>query len=235
MPNESPLDRELSSLHSLIAEMVELVDEQFADAMNALLSEDQKLADEVVARDDIIDTLEMKIDDQCERILALHAPVAKDLRMLIMAVKINTDFERIGDHCRNLARNTPSLIKAPDLLTKTHIPEMSDLSRSMLREVEVAFWERDRLKARKVIARDLQVNRLHAKNVDLLVEMIGEGDIDHAKAVANLLTASKALERISDHTKNIAQSVVFMVEGTDIRHSGVQASNAPKSSDDGAA
>jgi phosphate transport system protein len=233
MPTETPLDQELSSLHGLIGEMASLVDEQFADAMNALLSEDAQLADEVVARDDVIDQLEMKIDDQCERILALHAPVATDLRMLIMAVKINTDFERIGDHCRNLARNTPSLIDGPDLLTETHIPEMADMSRAMLREVEVAFWERDRLKARKVIARDLQVNRLHAKNVDRLVHMIGEDDGAHAKAIANLLTASKALERISDHTKNIAQSIVFMVEGTDIRHSGLQASNAPKTSSDG--
>ncbi len=234
MSTETPLDQELSSLHELIGEMASLVDEQFADAMNALLSEDAQLADEVVARDDAIDQLELKIDDQCERILALHQPVATDLRMLIMAVKINTDFERIGDHCRNLARNTPSLIEAPDLLTKTHIPEMADMSRAMLREVEVAFWDRDRLKARKVIARDLQVNRLHARNVDLLVEMLGEGDIEHTRAAANLLTASKALERISDHTKNIAQSLIFMVEGTDVRHGGVQESDAPKTSSHGA-
>lgn len=234
MPTETPLDHALAELHELIGEMASRVDEQFADAMNALLTEDTQLADDVVARDDAIDTLEMKIDDQCERILALHSPVATDLRMLIMAVKINTDFERIGDHCRNLARNTPSLIAAPDLLKKTHIPEMADMSRAMLREVEVAFWERDRLKARKVIARDLQVNRLHAKNVDLLVGMVSTGSGEaYAKAVANLLTASKALERISDHTKNIAQSVVFMVEGTDIRHGGVQGPNAPSPASDG--
>lgn len=233
MPTESSLDPELSSLRELIAEMANLVDEQYADAINALLNEDEALARKVVDRDDRVDELEMKIDDHCERILALHSPVAADLRMIIVAVKVNTDFERIGDHCRNLARYTPTLIEASDLLRKTKMPEMADMSRHMLREVVNAFLERDRLKARKVIARDLQVNRLHAQNVDTLVKMIEEGDISHARAAANLLTASKALERISDHTKNIGESVVFMIEGTDIRHRGLQESKPSETSSDG--
>jgi phosphate transport system protein len=222
MSNRSQLDRELSSLRSLIIEMAGRVDEQFADAMNALLNGDTDLANTVIERDDAIDELEMQIDEQCERILALHAPVAVDLRMLIMAVKINTDFERIGDHCRNLSRNTKHLVDWPGLITKTHIPEMADMSRCMLREVETAFLERDRLKARKVIARDLQVNRMHADNFSLLVNM-SVGDADRAEVVAHLLTASKGLERISDHAKNVAKSIVFMIEGRDIRHARLRA------------
>jgi phosphate transport system protein len=235
------LDRELATLRELIIEMASRVDEQFADAMNALLREDKALAAEVVARDDAIDELELRIDDQCERILALHAPVATDLRMLIMAVKINTDFERIGDHCRNLSRNTPHLIEAPDLLSETSIPQMADMARCMLREAEMAFLERDRLKARKVIARDQQVNRMHADNFKRLVDLCGQGH-EQSEAIAHLLTASKGLERISDHAKNIAQSIVFMIEGTDIRHRGLQESDAsseppspPDPSDDGVA
>jgi phosphate transport system protein len=221
MANRSTLDRELSSLRGLIIDMANRVDEQFADAINALLQGDVDLADEVVARDDDVDQLEMKIDQQCERILALHAPVAADLRTLITAVKINTDFERIGDHCRNLSHNTSHLAEARDLLLETNIPKMADMSRCMLREVESAFLERDRLQARKVIARDLQINRLHADNFEMLVAKCRAGH-EQSEAIAHLLTASKALERISDHTKNIAQSIVFMIEGTDIRHRGLQ-------------
>lgn len=230
MSTRPRLDFALATLRSLLIEMSNLVDEQFADAMNALMQGDTDLAEQVIARDDAVDQLELKIDEQCERILALHAPVAADLRMLITAVKINTDLERIGDHCRNLSRNTWYLRDLPDLITRTNIPRMADMARCMLRDVEVAFLEQDRLKARKVIARDLQVNRLHEDNFHMMVRMCRE-ERDHAEAVAHLLTASKALERISDHAKNIAQSVVFMIEGNDIRHRGLQASGSASASD----
>ena len=221
MPNRSSLDQELASLRGLIADMANRVDEQFAKAMNALLQGDVDLAEEVVAGDDAIDALELRIDEQCERILALHSPVAVDLRMLIMAVKINTDFERIGDHCRNLSRNARHLVDAPGLLAETRLPKMADMSRTMLREAEMAFLENDRLKARKVIARDLQVNRLHEETFAALVEMCEDGH-EQSEVIAHLLTVSKSLERISDHAKNIAQSIVFMVEGQDLRHRGLK-------------
>jgi phosphate transport system protein len=230
MPNRSSLDQELALLRGLIAEMANHVDEQFADAMNALLQADTDLAEQVVDGDDAIDALELRIDEQCERIMALHAPVAVDLRMLIMAVKINTDFERIGDHCRNLSRNARHLVDAPGLLAETRIPKMADMSRTMLREAEVAFLENDRLKARKVIARDLQVNRLHDETFATLVQMLEAGH-EHAEALAHLLTVSKALERISDHTKNIAQGIIFMIEGRDIRHGGLTGAEGGPSSD----
>lgn len=221
MPNRSSLDQELASLRGLIADMANRVDEQFAKAMNALLQGDVDLAEEVVKGDDAIDALELRIDEQCERILALHSPVAVDLRMLIMAVKINTDFERIGDHCRNLSRNARHLVDAPGLLADTRLPKMADMSRTMLREAEMAFLENDRLKARKVIARDLQVNRLHEETFSTLVEMCKDGH-EQSEVIAHLLTVSKSLERISDHAKNIAQSIVFMVEGQELRHRGLQ-------------
>ena len=220
MSNRPSLDRELALLRGLIAEMANHVDAQFADAMNALLQGDAELADQVRAGDDAVDALELRIDEQCERILALHAPVAVDLRMLIMAVKMNTDLERIGDHCSNLARNAPHFADAPGLLNRTHLPKMADMSRTMLREAEDAFLDDDRLKARKVIARDLQVNRLHDETFDTLVQMVQDTPAQ-AEVISHLLTVNKALERISDHAKNIAQGIVFMVEGRDIRHGGL--------------
>jgi len=228
MPNRSSLDQELASLRGLIADMANRVDEQFADAMNALLQGDVELAEQVVAGDDVIDALELRIDEQCERILALHSPVAVDLRMLIMAVKINTDFERIGDHCRNLSRNARHLADAPGPLTDTRLPKMADMSRTMLREAEMAFLDEDRLKARKVIARDLQVNRLHAETFETLVGMCEDGH-EQSEVIAHLLTVSKSLERISDHAKNVAQSVVFMIEGRDLRHRGLEDDEASSS------
>ncbi len=230
MSNRSSLDQELALLRGLIAEMANHVDAQFADAMNALLQGDTELAEQVVAGDDAIDALELRIDEQCERILALHAPVAVDLRMLIMAVKINTDLERIGDHCRNLSRNARHLADAPGLLAQTRLPKMADMSRTMLREAEDAFLENDRLKARKVIARDLQVNRLHDETFTTLVGMLEEGH-EQAEALSHLLTVSKALERISDHAKNVAQGIVFMVEGRDIRHRGLEGEEEKSVSD----
>jgi len=220
MSNRSSLDQELALLRGLIAEMANHVDAQFADAMNALLQGDAELAKQVRAADDAIDALELRIDEQCERILALHAPVAVDLRMLIMAVKMNTDLERIGDHCSNLARNAHHFAETPGLLNRTHLPKMADMARTMLREAEDAFLEDDRLKARKVIARDLQVNRLHDETFATLVELLQDLP-EQAEALSHLLTVNKALERISDHAKNVAQGIVFMVEGRDIRHGGL--------------
>ena len=197
--------------------MATLVDEQLAHAMNALIQGDVDAGEAVAARDSEVDALELTIDRHCERILALHTPVAADLRMLIMAVKVNTDFERIGDHCRNLARYAAPLADAPDLLAATTVPRMADIARDMLRGAEEAFLDRDRVKARTVIARDQQVNRLHADNLSMLIERMQHAP-ESTEALSYLITASKAIERISDHAKNIAQGIVFLVEGNDIRH-----------------
>ncbi|WP_022834558.1 phosphate signaling complex protein PhoU [Salisaeta longa] len=217
--SRSPIDREIATLRALLLDMAARVDEQLTDATNALLAGDVAQAEKVAARDDAIDALELRIDRQCERVLALHAPVAADLRMFIVAVKINTDLERIGDHCRNLARYTAPVAAAPGIVSNTNLRAMADMARLMLRETESAFLTRDRLRARKVIARDLQVNRMHARTFRYLVDECVR-TTTNPDAVAHLLHASKALERISDHIKNVAQSIVFLIEGTDLRHGG---------------
>lgn len=222
------LDRELDALRRHLVTMAALVDEQLAHAMNALIEGDAEAGEEVASRDSKVDALELTIDQQCERILALHTPVAADLRMLIMAVKINTDFERIGDHCRNLARNAAPLAPYPGLIASTTTPRMADLARSMLHGAEEAFLNHDRLQAREVIARDQKVNRLHADNLSHLIEQMRVNP-DQAEALAYLIAVSKALERISDHAKNIAQGVVFLIEGKDIRHQRLSGSGRPSS------
>ncbi len=217
MPVHRHLDDELKVLRDLIFEMFDRVDEQFADAINALLNRDVELADIVRSRDDIIDALELKIDWQCERILARFQPVAADLRMIITAIKVNTDLERIGDHCKNLAKNTRHVVHTPEPLKVTRFQEMVDISRRMLREVQDAFIQGDIRLARRVLLEDKEIDELHRENFCALVNYCKEHP-DHAEAVAHLLTASKALERISDHVQNIAEGVVFLIEGVDIRH-----------------
>lgn len=221
MPIRRHIDDELQELHALLVEMADLVDEQFSNAMNAVMTRDLELAGEVSERDDEVDALEMAIDRHCERILALYQPVSKDLRMIIIAIKINTDLERIGDHCKNIAKNTPYLVHSPEVLNETSIPEMADRSRTMLRDVQDAFLRRDTLQARRVLAQDRHVNRMYLDNFFALVERMEE-DPSLSEAIAHLLTMSKALERISDHAKNIGEAVVFLMEGVDIRHRNMQ-------------
>lgn len=211
------LDEEMQVIRDLLLEMSYLVDEQLAEAMNAVTTGDIDLAAEVRGRDDEIDALELKIDRQCERVLALHHPVASELRLILLAVKVTTDLERIGDHAKNIARNAVYLRDTPSILDVTRLPEMADATRAMLREVQDAFSKADRVLAREVLVRDKEVDRLHKENFAALVAY-GEANPALVETVAHLVTASKALERVADHVKNIAESVVFFVEGLDIRH-----------------
>lgn len=217
MKTHRPLDDELQTLWDLLVQMSNLVDEQLADAIDALSACDLALARKVTERDDEVDALELKVDHQCERILALHTPVAVDLRLLITAVKVNTDLERIGDQAKNLAKNTPFIAESADLLEQTRIAEMADTARRILHEVQDAFVKRDRVLARKVIAHDLEIDRLHKETIDTLVRLAKENP-EHIEALVHLVTMSKAIERVADHAKNIAESVVFLIEGVDIRH-----------------
>jgi phosphate transport system protein len=220
-PVHRHLDDELSHLRDLLIEMSTIVDDQIRDAIQAVSKCDLDLAQSVRDRDDEVDAFELKIDHQCERILALYNPVAVDLRLIIFAVKINTDLERIGDHAKNLAKNTRYLAETPELIEKTAIPEMADMARSVLKEAEQAFIKRDRVLARRVLARDRQIDNFYLDNFFQIVEH-AQSMPEHAEAWMHLVTMSKGIERIADHAKNIAESVIFLVEGTDIRHRRVE-------------
>lgn len=226
MTTHRPLDDELQTLWDLLTQMSTVVDEQLADAINALSACDLDLARQVTERDDEVDAIELKIDHQCERILALHTPVAVDLRLIITAVKVNTDLERIGDHAKNLAKNTQFIAGCTDLLEQTKIPQMADTARRILHDVQDAFMQRDRVLARKVIAHDLEIDRLHKETIDKLVRLTRENP-ENAEALVHLVTMSKAIERVADHAKNIAESVVFLIDGVDIRHRKLQPEERP--------
>lgn len=216
-----PLDEEVQILWDLLVKMFLLVDEQLANAIDAVSRCDEALAARVRDRDDEVDQLELEIDHQCERILALHTPVAVDLRLLVTAIKINTDLERIGDHAKNLAKSTPFVFGFQDLIKETQIVRLADLSRSILREAQDALLKRDQVLALQVIAHDLELDALHQQTLKRLVELVRENP-DNANALVYLVTMSKGIERIADHAKNIAETVVFLIEGIDVRHRRLQ-------------
>ena len=221
MPTHRHLDDELQILRNLLVQMAELVDEQLADAINAVSTCDVELGARVHQRDDEVDALELEVDHQCTRILALHTPVAVDLRLIITAVKLNTDLERIGDHAKNLAKHTRNLEGCLDLIQRTPIEEMASMARRILLEAQDSFLKRDRVMARQVLAQDRQVDRLYRETFDTIVRICRE-EPEQAEACAQLITMSKAIERIADHAKNIAEAIVFLIEGVDIRHRQVQ-------------
>lgn len=216
------LTRELAELRQMLLSMADIVKEQFGDAVDALLTGDEALAESVIERDNEVDRLELEIDRQCERLLALYQPVAVDLRFLIVVVKINTDLERMGDHCRNLARNVEHVRNAPAVVEHAQLAELSDACRNILGEAQRSFLERDESLAQEVPDFDERVNTLHRENFDRLVAFC-QSHPEHAEPVAHLITASKAIERIGDHAKSIAKNVVFLIEGKDLRHASLQA------------
>lgn len=211
------LDEELADLRAMLIQMSEVVDEQVAGAIDAVANCDVDLARRVRARDDEVDAFELKVDHQCERILALFTPVAVDLRLIISAVKVNTDLERIGDHAKNLAKNTEHLHSASHLIARTQIREMADEARKVLHQAQDAFIKQDRVLARQVLGHDRKIDRMHRETLHTLTELFQEMP-EHAGELVHLVNMSKSVERIADHAKNIAELVVFLVEGIDIRH-----------------
>lgn len=212
-----PLDDELKVLRGLLQEMLYLVDEQLSDALSALLARDATQAARVASRDDEIDALELKVDRQCERILALHQPVASDLRLILLATKISTDLERIGDHSRNLARLTERVQEEANLPLRALLEELGEAVRALLRQAQDALSQEDRVLARQVMAGDQHINRIYRDVFDRLVTYAQQHPETMA-TTARLLVMAKGLERVADHAKNIAKRVVFLVEGLDVRH-----------------
>lgn len=214
------LDDELAVLRQLLSDMSELVEEQVADAINAVSGNDIALAEQVRAKDDDVDRLELEVDYQCERILALFTPVAVDLRFIISAVKINTDLERVGDHAKNLAKHVCLTGLSAELVAETNIREMADEVRWMLRSAHEAFFRRNQVLARQIIAYDQRVDRLYEEMIATTGQLIRTYS-DQADEIIHLVHIGKSVERMADHAKNIGKVVVFLVEGVDIRHQSV--------------
>ena len=208
---------ELDLLKSRLLEMGGLAEERVRRAVEGLTGRDVALIDAVLAGDEPINALHIEIDDRCLKILALHQPVAADLRAVMAAVKINTDLERVGDLAVNIAEAARRSVLHPPVKRLIDIPRMGDIAQSMLRDALDSYVKGDVQLAHQVLEQDDELDALKTQIFrELLTYMLQDpGTIE---AALDLILVSRHLERIGDHATNVAEDVIFMVLGKDIRH-----------------
>jgi phosphate transport system protein len=216
---------ELEDLNHKLLQMAGMVESAIHRSVRSLVEQDRELAQQVIRDEPQINRMEMEIDGIATRLLALRQPVARDLRFLTAALKINTDLERIGDLANHIAERSLSLMHHPLVRPMTDIPKMASLVQSMLLQVLEAFVKSDADLARSVLLADDDVDRLRDALYAELVETM-QRDPGVVPAAVDLIFVARNLERIGDHTTNIAEDVVFLVQGIDVRHRAEQAENA---------
>jgi phosphate transport system protein len=210
-------EAELASLRERLLEMGGLVEHAIAASVRAVVERDVELAEQVKARDRQVNRIEVEIDAACRRILALRQPAASDLRFITTSLKIVTDLERMGDLAVNVAIRAIDLAQAAPLAPLHDLSRLAELSEVQLQRALDAFVTRDAQKAEQVIADDDHLDALYAKILNDLLGLMME-DPRNIRRATSLLFASKHLERFGDHATNLAEMVVFMVRGTDVRH-----------------
>jgi phosphate transport system protein len=186
-------------------------------AVEALLERDGAKARAVITNDGAIDRLEMAIEEDCIQLLALQQPLARDLRMLMAALKIANDLERVGDHAVNIAQSAERLLQARPIAPEPELIEMARLARDMLADALEAFIRGDAAGAREICRRDDKVDTLHRSVFRILLTHMME-DPHMIGAGMELFLVSRNLERVADLATNIAEDVVFLVEGKSIKH-----------------
>jgi len=210
-------DIELDELRQSILTMGGKVELMIANSVRSLVERNTELAERTIAMDHEVNGLEVSIDERCLELLALRQPAARDLRFITIALKIVTDLERIGDQCANIAKRTRELNEEPPLKPYIDIPRMAHWAEVMVKESLDAFVRGDAEMAVKVCKDDSFVDDLNIQiQRELLTFMIEDpGTISRAMKLNYI---SKSLERIADHATNVAEMVIFMVKGKDIRH-----------------
>ena len=224
-------EAELSLLRDRLLAMGGSVESAMAGAVRALTERDPALAEKVIVGDRDVNRAEVEIDEMCRRLLALRQPAASDLRFITTALKIVTDLERMGDLAVNVAERALDLTQSPPTRPFHDLTELADLSGSQLNKALDAFVERDVKKAEEVIEGDDMLDALYHRLFNNLLAYMME-DSRVIRRATSVMFAAKQLERFGDHATNVAEMVVYMVRGTDVRHPGSRAaeggSPAPK-------
>jgi phosphate transport system protein len=210
-------DEELKSLKEQILRMGGLVESQIQQALQALTDRDSALARRVIENDRSVNALDVEVDEDCLRLLALHQPAAGDLRFITTAMKISTELERMSDLAENIAERAIELNEEPQLKPYIDIPRMATWTMRMVKESLDAFVNRDPVLARKVCADDDFVDQLTEQLFRELLSFMIESPQTITRAI-RLTFVGKYIERIADHATNVAELVVYMVEGKIIRH-----------------
>lgn len=216
-------DAELESVRAKVLQMGGLVEQQIVNALDSLVNANANLAESVISNDHRVNGLEVQIDEDCSHIIARRQPAAGDLRMIMMVVKTITDLERIGDEATKIARVAQKIYESDRMYTPrfTEIKTMVGLVREMLRTALDAFARLDVSKTVDVARQDEQVDEQFRAAMRQLITFMLE-DPRTISMSLEVLFVAKAIERIGDHSKNIAEYVVYMVKGKDVRHTTVQ-------------
>lgn len=210
-------EHELNELREKVLLAGGKVEEMIANAMNALTQCDSKMAQDVIISDREMNNLEKQIDELCVNILALRQPTAGDLRFIVTALKIVTDLERIGDLGVNIAERTLELLEDTQLKPYVHLPVLANMSQTMVRDALDAFVSLDTNLAKDVLSRDDAADDLTNKILSELITLMKEDSKNIYRGV-RLISVTKYLERIADHATNVAEMVLFLVRGEDVRH-----------------
>ncbi len=209
-------EQELAALKEKLLLMGGHAEAAVRNVIKALVERDDAQADSVKKADDVLDRLEMEVDDLAVALLA-KAPLATDLRFITIAMKISRDLERVGDEATSIAKRVIELNAEPQLKPYIDIPRMASLALEMLGGALDAFVNRGSDQARAIVPRDAEVNALNRQLHRELSSFMVENPANISRCLA-LMNISKRLERIADHATNIAEEVVFLYEGRDIRH-----------------
>ncbi len=209
--------KELDELRDDLFTQAERVEEAIAGAIEAMLKRDEELAREIIDNDRFIDEAEIEVEEECLKLLALYQPIASDLRLLMSALKINNDLERIADLASNICERVIYISSHNKLDVRERFEDMTARVQEMIRTSLDALLERDAEKAWTVRDMDDEVDRLHEEMFQLLTDRI-KADPEVTEVAIQNLSASRYLERIADHATNIAEDVIYMMEGEIVRH-----------------
>lgn len=215
---ERHFDQDLAELKEKLLTMASHAEKAVNDSVNALVNRDLDLALQVKANDEVLDRFEVEIDETAITLLA-KAPLASDLRLVTVAMKISQNLERVGDEAAKVAKRARDLAKDPPLKLALELPRMASLALGLLKASLDAFVNRDSAAARALIPRDQEVDLLHKELQRQLIAHMKEHPDNIARCL-HFLVAAKSLERIADHATNIAEEVVYLYEAQDIRHTG---------------
>ena len=211
---------ELKALREKVLKLGSMVETAIRDSVKALVDRDSELAKEVIKRDHLINALDVGIDEECVRLIALRQPMARDLRFITTTMKITTDLERMGDLAVNIAERAIELNGEPQLKAFVNIPKMAEISQSMVRDALDAFVAGCSRLPYEVIKRDDEVDELTIRNFEELMSFMVRDPKIISLAVKRTYIA-KYLERIADHATNIAEMIIYMCKGKMIRHTEI--------------
>ena len=211
------LHRDMDNLRRQVLATGALVEEAANKAISALVNRDREMARDVIESDSVIDMKEVEVEEECLKLLALHQPVAVDLRYVVTCLKVNNDLERMGDLAVNIAQRADYLARHPALSLPGELSRMAEGVRGMVRDSLDSLVRQDTALARDILARDDVIDDHNGRMFDKMTAMMMK-DPGLVKRAVAFMSCSRALERIADHATNVAEDVIFMADGEIIRH-----------------